>query len=228
MDIKQGQVVHAIKGQRDQYHAINSRLCNSFDPVKIISAFIKLYPFPVVYIADLDAITGNGNNNEIITTIHDDYPQLTIWLDSGVTYINDIKNKEFPRIIDVIGTETGINTERLLEIKNHYPDSILSLDFTNNQFLGDMSILNNPETWPDTVIVMALNRVGSNSGPDIELTDTIKQQNTGKEVYLAGGITNITHLESIKNKKIDGALIATSIHSGEITANEIKNISETT
>lgn len=228
IDIKQGQVVHAIKGQRNQYHAIKSALCNSCNPVNIISAFLKLYPFPIVYIADLDAITGNGNNNEIITTILDNNPHLTLWLDSGITKTDEIKNKKFPRIIDVIGTETGINKKELLEFKNHHPDSILSLDFTDNRFLGDNDILNNPEAWQQNVIVMALNRVGSNTGPDIELASTIKQQNTDKIIYLAGGIANFSHIESIKQKNIDGALIATSIHSGKISANEMKNILETT
>ena len=228
IDIKKSQVVHAIKGQREQYHAIKSTLCNGCDPVKIVSAILNLYPFPVVYIADLDAISGNGNNNEIITAILDDNPQLTLWLDSGITKADDVMNKNNPAIINVIGTETVINKEEILEIKNHSPESILSLDFAGNQFLGDKDILNSRDTWQENVIVMVLNRVGGNTGPDIELANRIKQRNKNKKVYLAGGIANISHLEAIKKKNIDGALIATSIHTGKITANEIKNVLEAT
>ena len=224
IDIKQGQVVHAIKGQRDKYHVIKSRLCNGSDPVIIIDALLKFYPFPIIYVADLDAITGCGNNYEIITTILNDNPQLTLWLDSGIKKVDEIKNKQFPQIIDVIGTESVTNTEELLEIKNRYPDSILSLDFADNHFLGDKAILNTKDAWQNNVIVMLLDRVGTNTGPDIELASTIKIQNPDKKVYLAGGIANISHLESINKKNIDGVLIATALHTGNITREHIEMV----
>ena len=59
IDIRQNQVVHAIKGQRQNYRPLQTSLCNSHSPEDIVQAFIDTYPFKTIYIADLDAIQGH-------------------------------------------------------------------------------------------------------------------------------------------------------------------------
>jgi phosphoribosylformimino-5-aminoimidazole carboxamide ribotide isomerase len=228
IDIKQGQVVHAVRGQRDQYQPLQSKLCNGSNPNNIVAAFLKLYPFSVVYVADLDAITGQGNNNEIINTIYNDFPQLTLWLDSGISTLKDIKNKKSLGMIDVIGTETGINKDELFLIKKRYPDSVLSLDYADGQLLGDASILFSIDAWQNSVIVMTLNRVGSNIGPDLESIKAIKELTPGKCIYAAGGISDFKDLKALQQIKIDGALVATAFHSENITNKELTLLLEST
>lgn len=228
IDIKQGQVVHAIKGQREQYQPIQSKLCNGSNPNNIVAAFLELYPFSVIYIADLDAIAGQGNNNEIINTIHNDYPQLTLWLDSGISTLEDIKNKNSLGIINVIGTETGINKDELLLIKKQYRDSVLSLDYADGQLLGDASLLYSTDTWQNNIIVMSLNRIGSNYGPDLESIKTIKKLAPGKFIYAAGGISGFKDLKSLQQINVDGALIATALHSENLTNKELTLLLEST
>jgi len=226
IDIKQGHVVHAIRGQRDQYQPIQSKLCNGSNPNSIVAAFLKLYPFSVVYVADLDAIAGQGNNHDIINTIHNDYPQLTLWLDSGISTLEDIKNKKSLRIIDVIGTETGINKDELSLIKEQYPESVLSLDYADGQLLGDASILYSIDAWQNNVIVMTLNRVGSNIGTDLKSIKLIKERAPGKCIYAAGGISGFKDLKSLQQINIDGALVATALHSENLTNKELTLILE--
>ncbi|MEW8382346.1 MAG: nickel transporter, partial [Candidatus Thiodiazotropha taylori] len=58
IDLMNGIVVRAIRGQRQSYLPSSTPLCQSSQPEAVISALLSLYPFDTLYIADLDAITG--------------------------------------------------------------------------------------------------------------------------------------------------------------------------
>ena len=81
IDLKEGQVVHAIAGERDQYRPVNSCLTEGSSPFAIAKAFRNL-GFESVYVADLDAITRIGNNMPAYEEIC--AAGLSIWLDSAV------------------------------------------------------------------------------------------------------------------------------------------------
>ena len=68
IDLMHGQVVHARMGQRQHYQPIQSLLCSSSAPIDVVSALLELYPFERMYIADLDAITGQGDH--LATILH--------------------------------------------------------------------------------------------------------------------------------------------------------------
>ena len=84
----QCQVVHAKHGQRDAYQPIQSAICNTSEPLQVVHALVKLYPFRSIYIADIDAITNNGNHFEQIELLSGLYPQVTWWIDNGVRNVN--------------------------------------------------------------------------------------------------------------------------------------------
>ena len=44
---------------------------------------LAVYPFPTLYVADLDAIQGDGDNFRTLRRIRDEFPALQIWLDNG-------------------------------------------------------------------------------------------------------------------------------------------------
>ena len=73
IDIHHGQVVHAIEGQRQQYRPLRTSISESNSPENIVQAFINSYPFKTIYIADLDAIEGRTNNNQLIDELHESY-----------------------------------------------------------------------------------------------------------------------------------------------------------
>ena len=222
IDLSQGQVIHAVKGQRDYYRPIQSHLCHSSEAVKIISAYLGLYPFNLIYVADLDAINGMGDNSEIIKRIQDVHPQLNIWLDSGISKLGDYKTNQASKLMHVIGSETGINKDELYSLKNACPEFILSLDFSEKVLIGDPEILESPDVWPDIIINMTLNRVGSKSGPDLERLCKTKAIAPLKRVFAAGGIRNRYDLQRLEDIDVAGALIATALHTQDITSKEIK------
>ena len=222
IDLSQGQVIHAVKGQRDYYQPIQSHLCHSSEADKIISAYLGLYPFNLIYVADLDAINGKGDNSEIIKRIQDVHPQLNIWLDTGISKLADYKTNQSNKLIHVIGSETGINKNELNSLKNAYPEFILSLDFSEKGLIGDPEILESPDVWPDIIINMTLNRVGSKTGPDLERLCKTKAIAPLKRVFAAGGIRNRYDLQRLADIDVAGALIATALHTQDITSEEIK------
>ncbi len=88
IDLMRGQVVHAKQGNRQHYQALQSTLCDSHHPLNVTAALLKLYPFNTIYIADLNAILGKGDQTGIIEQIGQAYPDVNLWLDCGISQVN--------------------------------------------------------------------------------------------------------------------------------------------
>lgn len=216
IDIRQGQVVHAVEGQRQQYLPLKTSLSENICPENIVQAFIDSYAFKTIYIADLDAIEGHPCNDHLICQLHDKFKSLAFWVDQGIASTNKLNN--LSRWQHVIGSETNIPPETLSEVITLAPDVILSLDFQANIFKGNQDLLKNIKLWPDKIIIMSLARVGSNNGPDYELVSRFKSIADDKKIYVAGGIRNESDLQLLDNMNIDGVLIATALHTKQISS----------
>ncbi len=225
IDLCQGQVVHAIKGQRNRYQPICSQLCTGSEPDDIVAGFLTLFPFETIYIADLDAIRGQGSNDECIKKIHGHYPQLNIWLDSGISKYSDINECRSVRQLNIIGSETGINVSDLSSIQKTQAAVILSLDFSNNGLLGNQALLQSPSAWPGKIIVMTLDRVGSGMGPDFERIQQIQTLVPDKQIFAAGGIRDQDDLQRLQEAGVAGALVATTLHNRNINSQTLQNFS---
>jgi len=216
IDIRRGQVVHAVKGQRQNYRPLQTSLCESNSPEYIVQAFVNSYPFKTIYIADLDAIERQSNNDHIIRQLHDKFQSVTFWVDQGLSSPTDLKNQCCGQ--HVLGSETNISPDTLNEIITISPDIILSLDFQTNTFLGDQNLLQKTSLWPGRIIIMSLAHVGSDNGPDYELISSLIKTAGDRKIYVAGGVRHETDLELLNNMGIDGVLIATALHTKRITS----------
>jgi len=76
IDLKAGQVVHARRGDRAQYRLIETPLSRSADPVAVAEGLMALHAFSRLYIADLDAIAGTGDNQGDVAAIQRAFPAL--------------------------------------------------------------------------------------------------------------------------------------------------------
>src|SRR5262245_32817290 len=83
IDLSEGRVVHARRGQRELYQPLRSPLCAGSEPVAVVEGLLRLYPFGVLYAADLDAIQGKGDNRSALSAIGSAFPGLSTWLDAG-------------------------------------------------------------------------------------------------------------------------------------------------
>jgi phosphoribosylformimino-5-aminoimidazole carboxamide ribotide isomerase len=231
IDLLQGQVVHARRGEREHYLPILSSLCAGSDACDIVSALLALHPFSHLYIADLDAIQNKGNNINIINKLHNLFPQLALWLDAGISSVANyepLAAQQLGRV--VVGSET-LQDLSLLSISRENKLArtapILSLDFFGDGFRGETLLQHNPTLWPDDVIVMTLARVGASSGPDFErlaqLMQLAQQTSPGKHIYAAGGVRDRADLYRLRDMGVTGALVASALHDGRITHADLEN-----
>jgi len=221
IDLRLGQVVHAVAGQRDRYSPVRSHLCPGSDPCTIVQSFLGLYPFETVYIADLDAISGNRTNHDCIEMLLDNFPHLDFWLDQGLRDKTAILNATHKRIVHVVGSETNISPEQLSRLQDVSRQPVLSLDFKDGKFLGDKTLLQHPEVWPDNIILMNLGRVGTGSGVDGHLLMKILKSTERHHAFIGGGIRDISDIRHLQDMGIAGVLVATALHTGKISTADL-------
>jgi phosphoribosylformimino-5-aminoimidazole carboxamide ribotide isomerase len=219
IDIRQNQVVHAVKGQRQNYRPLQTCLCDSHFADAIVQAFIDTYPFKTIYIADLDAIQGTSNNEQLIEQLLDRFQAVSFWVDQGISSAIELKSQT--RRQHVIGSETNISPKTLNELVILGPEIILSLDFQTKAFLGDQDLLQKRDHWPERIIIMSLSQVGSNNGPDYKLISDLQKTAGDRKIYVAGGVRHEDDLQTLNDMGIDGVLIATALHTQQITADTL-------
>jgi phosphoribosylformimino-5-aminoimidazole carboxamide ribotide isomerase len=224
IDLKGGTVVHARLGQREHYRPIETPLARSSDPVDVVAGLMSLHPFATLYIADLDAIGGSRDNRAALQRVKQAFPQVTLWLDNGIA---DIKAATEWLRLDlghlVLGSETQADTA----VVEHFATDgrvVLSLDFRGGEFQGPPPLLTDALHWPQRVIAMTLHRVGSDAGPDLARLKAIKAAAATRDVYAAGGVRDIEDLRALAQARIAGALIASSLHAGRITAADLQTL----
>ena len=229
IDLLDGVVVHAKQGQRKQYQPIVSRLSASSNPMDIVKAFVEIYPFDTLYIADLNAIqrldSDVGIHQSIIAEIQQAFPQLSIWVDAGIRRLDDAKQWQSMNVSLVLGTESIESLASYLAIVNALPDrTVLSLDFMPDGYQGLDVFLQSTEYWPQDVIVMTLSQVGAQKGVAIEILSRLAQRGQHHHLYAAGGVRNLADIDLIKHLGIHGALIATALHTQQINSVALKEI----
>ncbi|GAW84832.1 phosphoribosylformimino-5-aminoimidazole carboxamide ribotide isomerase [Bathymodiolus platifrons methanotrophic gill symbiont] len=223
IDIKAGQVVLAQQGQRQSYQPLSTPLCHSSQIDDVIHAYLSIHPFTRIYIADLDALMKTGNNHSLINSLFNRYPQINFIIDSGSVNPN-FSHGQATQFTPIIGTES-IEKQDLVALRLATQNFILSLDFsTQKKQMGDPILYNSPELWPKQVIIMTLGLVGKNSGPDLEKLAHYSQHFPEHDFIAAGGIRNIDDLLQLKQIGIETALVASALHKGTLTRQNIQQL----
>ena len=83
IDLMQGQVVHALRGQRDRYAPLKTPLSRDALPGSVLDGLLACADFRTVYIADLDALMGQPPQTSVIAGLVERYPDITFWVDNG-------------------------------------------------------------------------------------------------------------------------------------------------
>ncbi len=219
IDLQDGKVVAARQGQRHLYPPLSTPLCREPELLAVVRAYRSVFPFKTFYLADLNAIAGAGDNHHLIAPMLATWPNLNLWLDSGLQPF--IAHDHASQVQHVLGTETGLSIEQL----EHYTRNshcILSLDYARGKLIGDASLPQQPQRLPQRVIIMSLDYVGSRCGPDLEWLRAVREQLPGKQLYAAGGVRNVEDLRQLAANGIHGALVASALHDGTIGAAQIK------
>ena len=222
LDLKGGAVVHAKGGKRADYRPIQTPLGDARDLLGIARALLAVTESPVLYVADLDAIEGQGNHFDLCRELADALLDTTLWIDAGFGDLSDCAFWLPLGATLVIGSESVSRLEDWNDLKaNIGKNLVLSVDITSEGFQGPQAVFTTPELWPGRVIAMNLPRVGTEQGPDLDLLKNIVSRAVDREIYAAGGMRNIGDLDAVASLGAEGALLATALHDGSITQNEI-------
>jgi len=229
IDLKNGQVVHARRGERDAYQPIRSALCQGSQPLDVVAGLLRVHPFETLYIADLDAIQGRGDNLAAIRSLHQAFPDLRLWVDNGLADADIGRAWLALELGDlVLGSEVQRDLSTLVGLADATARIILSLDHKDDRFLGPAELRTTPALWPPRVIAMTLSRVGSAAGPDVELLDALARAAPGRQIFAAGGVRGGEDLVQLVRRGVSGVLVATALHAEWIGSAEIAAVASTT
>lgn len=222
IDLKNGITVHAKQGKRDQYAPLTSTLCPTTGILELIDAFRQLFAINTVYVADLDAITNQGENTALINQCLENFPELNFWIDSGY-FSSDNPLLPLPNYMPVLGSES-FNEANVFEIQQFDQNFILSLDYSQCGKMGATALFNDTTLWPENIIIMTLPRVGSSLGPDFDTLAAYSTRHPDHVFIAAGGIRNKQDLVCLSEIGINHALIATALHDGSIHPEDIAGL----
>ena len=83
-----GQVVRAVRGDRQSYRPIVSSLCAGSDPVNMARTLCEHCASSRLYAADLDALTGGAVQVTVLRAILQALPAIEFWVDAGFTDVD--------------------------------------------------------------------------------------------------------------------------------------------
>jgi phosphoribosylformimino-5-aminoimidazole carboxamide ribotide isomerase len=232
IDVLNGKVVHAVRGKRSEYQPLKSILCDSVDPVEVAEAFRKL-GFSELYVADLDAIIDCSSDFHVLKRVVDE-TGLTLMVDAGVSAMERAKELLQAGVSKlVIGTETLRTKSFVAEAINAFGSDrvVVSLDLKGDKVLArqgfdgssdPISLLRGfSDIGVSQVIVLDLTRVGSGEGANLDFLRKVLRD-LSINVYIGGGVRNTADLVELKNLGVFGVLVATSLHSGAISVQQLK------
>ena len=200
IDIKNGKVVKAINGERDQYNPITSNSGFSSDPHIFIKQMIEVYRPSLFYIADINSLCSDDNNINLIRNIADKNKSTKFWIDTGGKIDQRLNKKNIVPILC---------SEKCLTIKNInyiYKDYIHSYDY-KDKLLGTQSFTKLNSSYKNKVIFMNISDVGNKNGPNYSSIRAMTK-NSAIEYYVGGGIKSTLDINRLRLMGFSGVLVS--------------------
>lgn len=216
LDIFNSAVVHAVKGMRSTYEAVNlvSKIVSTSDPFGVIQ---EIKPREV-YVADLNMITGDGDNLAAINTISQ---MSRTMADIGLSRAEDLDLLP-KRVTPVLGSETA--SLELMEEMAIHREIVVSIDMKCRKVLtrdpkleqAPLDVLKKLNGFSLAgVILLELDRVGTSMGLDKKFLEKAVCV-SDHALILGGGVKGVEDLNDLENMGFRGALVATAVHIGSI------------
>lgn len=226
IDLKDGFCVHAVRGDRANYHPVRSCLTPSATPGDVVAALRERLGIAAFYVADLDAIQRRGSARAAIEALVAGHADCDWWIDAGFDRPAALEGYlAAPRVSCVIGSESLTTLEDYTALRAALPDAsraLLSLDRRLGHFLGPPSLWETPSLWPDTVIAMNLDRVGADAGPDLPLIAALRARAPRCGLVAAGGVRDAADLAALAEAGASHVLLASALHAGRIARADLE------
>jgi len=229
-----GRVVHGVAGQRERYQSVASILTASSSPLAVAEILQSTTGCQALYVADLDAIRRTGDHNAILRTLAN---RLTakLWVDAAIADLSAARQLlDLGSVRVIVGSETLPSLAALREMQAALTAEqlLLSLDVGDEgvisrcQALRGVSPLHALELLADErlteVLLLTLNHVGTGSGPDWSLLQSVRTAFPKLSLIVGGGVRTLDDLRRLADLGVKGALLATSLHRGWISRDDLR------
>jgi phosphoribosylformimino-5-aminoimidazole carboxamide ribotide isomerase len=242
LDITGGVAVHAQAGDRTRYAPLESDLAPGQvgDPVAVLRAFHAMLGIHECYVADLDAIQGGAVQRVLIRELAEFHTGFAgaLLVDAG-THLPEgaLEVLSCGASEVVVGLETLHAFSDLEAIVNVVGPSrvVFSLDLRlGNPVLHPamqdargagpeaMSLAEQAaNTGVASILTLDLGRVGTGVGVDLGLLESLRRRLPNVRLLAGGGVLTRLDLERMRDTGCDGALVASAIHNGRLTAADL-------
>jgi phosphoribosylformimino-5-aminoimidazole carboxamide ribotide isomerase len=234
IDIMRGIAVHARRGERMAYRPIQSILLQGADPIALLRAYHETLKSETVYIADLDALMGTGENLAVITEMAAAQPQLQLLVDAGVRNIEQAKpllDAGVNKVIIASESLMSLGTASKLLTELGSDRALFSLDLKDRAVIwrGSSTEARDPYAVVASLmslgfreaILLEMDRIGTGGGADAELLGRVTTTAPGMGFIVGGGIGSVAELMRLKRAGASGALLATALHDGAIARRDL-------
>ena len=249
LDLLGGLAVHARAGARDRYAPVQNAAGWPIDPGNartLAEIYTDVLGISQIYAADLDGILHRRPQDDMTRGL----ASLTapLWLDAGIRSVDDARRAialgvsrvivgletlpSFDLLSDICAAVGGDRVAFSLDLHDGQPlitsgapgDDAARVD--NAARVGDAQT---PEeiaalaaiSGANTVIVIDLARVGTGRGIDVGLLSRIRSAVPGPSLVAGGGVRGWDDLVLVARTGCDAALVATALHTGAISAEQI-------
>ena len=230
LDLKAGQAVHAVRGERERYTPVQGLLGSGHTVIALATAYRDQLGCHTCYVADLDAIAGLPGHTEILGALVAE--GLNLWVDAGVSEVNQalpLIGLGVTKII--IGSESLRSAAQLLKLTRQLPPNrlVLSVDLRSGRLQGPPDVDNLRQLVSlagqaslQDIILLDLARVGAAAGPPLDLLALLRPHFPDLAFYLGGGVRHAGDLEALAQAGASGVLVATALHRGDLTAADLE------
>lgn len=246
LDIAGGIAVHAQAGDRTRYAPVESGLIPGQvgDPVALLRAFHATLGIHECYVADLDAIQGGAVQRTLIRELAEFHTGFAgaLLVDAGTHSPGgalEVLSSGASEV--VVGLETLQAFADLTAIVRVVGSSrvVFSLDLRLGNPILHGAMHDARGAGPDalslaeqaaaagaaTVLLLDLGRIGTGCGVDLGLLESLRLRLPGIRLLAGGGVLTRRDLERMRDLGCDGALVASAIHSGRLSAADLAAIS---
>ncbi len=232
IDLKAGVAVHAVRGERERYRPLRSRIAAGSDPVRLTRAVRERFGLDELYVADLDAIAGGPLSSQAVDGLA---REGRVMVDAGATSATAVAALlELGVARVVVGTESLPGARAFRRLRAELPEAplVLSLDLRGGRLLspdpalagiaaGD-ALAQLQAAGAREAIVLDLARVGSGAGPDVTLIGELHARFPDVELLAGGGVRHADDLRALAGAGASGALVATALHGGALEAGDLR------
>jgi phosphoribosylformimino-5-aminoimidazole carboxamide ribotide isomerase len=230
--------VHAAGGDRARYGPVQSRLTPSADPLILLERLHAALGCHEVYVADLDALEGTGDNLALIARLAGGVGGVRLLVDGGGRSIAEAR-----RLLDigatriVLASETSAGPEQVAEIGRAvgFDNVLCSLDLRERSVVWgsagarsrapDEALESLGVAGIRSVIILEMDRIGAETGVDSHFLAPLIRRHRGMEILVGGGVRDIQDLLILQDLGAAGALVATAIHRGTISGADLALLS---